>query len=115
MAEALRTCIGTGNKFPKNEMIRFVANEHGLIRIDPKGKEKGRGANLSMSMEAFDQAVKKHAFERALKLNRKLDAAKLQGLRAEFAEAIDQKKFRPGNKPVTIKVKKEQLEKITHD
>jgi hypothetical protein len=111
--EALRTCIGTGKEFPKKEMIRFVRKFNGEVVIDLKGKEKGRGANLSMSQEAFELAVKKKAFQRTLKLTKPLSEAEIANLRKKFAEAIEQKQFRPSNKPVTIKVsEKEFSEKL---
>ncbi|MFQ5492992.1 MAG: YlxR family protein, partial [Candidatus Dojkabacteria bacterium] len=59
--DAIRTCIGTGEKLPKNEMVRFVRNSDGVVVIDPGGKLSGRGANLCMEEEAFDLAVKRHA------------------------------------------------------
>ncbi len=113
--EALRTCIGTGKEYPKKEMIRFVRKYDGNVVIDLKGKEKGRGANLSMSLEAFDKAVKKKAFQRTLKLTKPLTGEELAGLRKQFAEAVEQKQFRSGNKPVTIKIsEKEFSKKMSH-
>lgn len=105
----IRTCIGTGEKKPKNEMIRLVRKDDGTVVVDVKGKEKGRGASLSMDVAAFDLAVKKKAIGRALKLEQGLTPELLASLREKFILAIEEKNFRKGNKHVTIKVNKEDL------
>lgn len=108
----IRTCIATGNKMPKKELLRIVYTNDGQIIVDLKGKLKGRGANLTPSLEAFDLAVKKQAIKRALKLEKALTPEQLIELRNDFAEAIEQKFFRPNNKPVTIKVSKKELDQL---
>ena len=70
----IRTCIATGEKRPKNEMIRLVRIDSGEVVIDLKGKEKGRGANLTQTLEAFDLAVKKKIITKALKLEKPKDS-----------------------------------------
>jgi hypothetical protein len=106
----IRTCIATGVKKAKNEMIRIVRKPDGDVVIDVKGKEKGRGANLVMDVNIFDLAIKKRVLNRALKLDNPLSKEKIGLLRQEFIEAIELKQFRKGNRPVTIKVDKEDLE-----
>ena len=106
----IRTCIATGEKRPKNEMIRLVRLDSGEVVIDLKGKEKGRGANLTQTSEAFDLAVKKKIITKALKLEKPLSADKLSSLREKFLQAIEEKAFRQGQKHVKIKVSKEQLD-----
>ena len=108
----IRTCIATGEKHPKNQMIRLVRLENGDVVVDPKGKEKGRGANLLMSEAVFDLALKKKAIQRALKLDKPLSSDDIARLRSEFLQAIALKSFRKGNQPVTIKIAKEELTKI---
>lgn len=108
----IRTCIATGIKLPKNKLIRLVRLENNTVKVDIKGKEKGRGANISMDINAFDLAIKKNLITRALKLNRKLKEEEISILKEEFINAIEYKKFRKGNKSVTIKVSKEELEKL---
>jgi predicted RNA-binding protein YlxR (DUF448 family) len=105
----IRTCIGTGEKKPKNEMIRLVRREDGSVVVDVRGREKGRGANISMDISAFDLAVKKRAIGRALKLEKSLNQEQLALLRQQFLDAIEERKFRQGNKPVTVKITREQL------
>ena len=65
-----------------------------------------------MNMEAFDLAIKKRAISRALKLEKPLTKEEIDQLRIEFQIAIDEKKFRPREKPVMIRVKKEVVEKL---
>ena len=110
---AIRTCIATGEKHPKVDMIRLVKAEDGSVAIDIKGKLKGRGANLSMDIAAFELAIKKKAINRALKLEKPLNEEQINKLREEFLNAIEHKKFRKGNKPVVIAISKEEFEKVT--
>ena len=111
----IRTCIATGEKKPKNELMRFVLSADGKIITDPKDQAKGRGANLSMNVEAFDLAIKKHALERALKYTKKLSSEEIENLRKEFQESIETRTFRKGNKSVTIKLSKEEYDKALTD
>lgn len=108
----MRTCIATGIKLPKNELLRLVRSSDGAVKVDLRSKLEGRGANISMNMEAFDLAIKKRAISRALKLEKPLTKEEIDQLRIEFQIAIDEKKFRPKEKPVTIRVKKEEVEKL---
>lgn len=108
----MRTCIATGVKKPKGELMRLVKDAQGNVKVDPRSKLSGRGANLSMSLEAFDLAIKKRAIQRALKLEKPLTKQEVESLRTEFAKAIEERTFRPKDKPVTIRVKKADLEKL---
>lgn len=107
----MRTCIATGVKKPKNGLIRLVKLANGVVVVDLNGKERGRGANLDMNIEAFDLAVKKKAIERALKLEKKLTSLEIENLRKDFVSALELKEFRQGKKSVTIRVDKEELVK----
>lgn len=60
----MRTCIGTRTQHPKRDMIRLVKTEDGHIAIDPTGKRSGsRGAYLSKSRAAAEQAIRQKRFE----------------------------------------------------
>lgn len=109
---SIRTCIGTGLKKPKKEMIRLTRKDDDTVVVDLKGKEKGRGANISCDISAFDLAIKKNAIQRALKLNRKLTEEEIEKLRKEFLNAIEEKEFRKGQKNVSIKIDKEDFDNI---
>jgi predicted RNA-binding protein YlxR (DUF448 family) len=110
----MRTCIATGVKKPKSELVRLVRLDSDAgteVKVDPKGKERGRGASIDSNMEAFDLAIKKGAIERALRLERKLSAAETTKLRDDFQKVLDEREFRRGNKPVVIKVSKEEFDR----
>lgn len=111
---AMRTCIATNVKKPKNELIRLVrvgnAEQGYEVKVDTRGKQPGRGANLDQTPEAFELAVKKGAIERALKLERKLSISEIEVLRQQFAEATSEKQFRKGQKHIVIKVSKAELD-----
>ncbi|MCA9379170.1 YlxR family protein [Candidatus Dojkabacteria bacterium] len=113
--QPIRTCIATGVKKPKNELVRLVRLQDEktgkeLVKVDPKGKLRGRGASLDATLEAFDLALKKKAIERALKLERKLTPPETEQLRTDFQEVIDERNFRQGNKVVRFKISKEELD-----
>jgi len=109
----IRTCIATGEKRPKNELLRLVLTPDNEITVDLKGKAKGRGANIIPSLAAFELALKNKAMEKAFKLKKKLIAGQIDKLRQEFVNAIAQKEFRQGSKPVSIKIQKAELQQVT--
>jgi predicted RNA-binding protein YlxR (DUF448 family) len=80
------------------------------IKVDNTGKLRGRGANITPNLAAFDIAIKTKALERALRLERKLTASELAQLRQEFANAIYEREFRQGQKKVTLKVSRQEFE-----
>lgn len=112
---ALRTCIATGEKKDKREMIRLVKLMDDTVVIDIKGKEKGRGANITSNIKAFDLALKKKAIERALKLNKKLNDLEVEKLRQSFIDAIKSRTLRKGSNKISLKVSKEDFNKITKE
>lgn len=107
----IRTCIGTGIKLPKKELIRIVNVKENIdnieiehVRIDLRDKLSGRGASLFPNMEALEKALKINAFSRAFK--RKLRTDEIEYLKNEFQKAVDEKNFRPNNKSVTLRLDK---------
>lgn len=112
----MRTCIGTGVKKPKNEMVRLVKVQdptdktREIVQLDPRGKLRGRGANIDNSLEAFDAAVKKNAITRALRLERKLSTEELADLRKQMQNLLDERNFRQGQKKVILKVSHKDLQ-----
>ena len=50
----MRTCIVTGEKLPKKELIRVVRTPEGNVVVDESGKVNGRGAYLKKSKEALE-------------------------------------------------------------
>jgi predicted RNA-binding protein YlxR (DUF448 family) len=107
----MRMCIVTHERLPKAELIRFVRIDDKVV-IDPKGKMRGRGANMKMDVEIFDKAVKKGLIEKALKLHRKLKEEEVGKLREIFIKTVEDKRFRKTDKVVVIRVGKDTLEKV---
>src|SRR5215207_11603156 len=69
----VRTCVGCRQRAAKSELLRVVAGSDakGLpaLRPDPDGRAPGRGAHLHPTTECFDQAVRRRAFTRALRVS----------------------------------------------
>jgi uncharacterized protein len=64
----LRTCIACRETRPKRELARVVlVPEHGLV-VDVTGKLNGRGAYLCRRRTCWDQALKRGALARALRI-----------------------------------------------
>lgn len=61
----MRLCLGCGEAKPKREMIRVVKSKDGEISLDLTGKMQGRGAYICHSLKCFNEARKKHRFEKS--------------------------------------------------
>lgn len=108
----IRTCIATGAKLPKRDLLRVVSKDGAFVEYDVTGKKQGRGANISMTREALDLAIKKKAFNRAFKRN--ISPEETQYLLDNFDEVVAEKQFRPSkNTKVSVRVKKEELESLS--
>jgi len=109
---ATRTCIVTKEKRSKSDLIRVVRQLGGVpeIMVDPRGKMKGSGANISPDEKVVLTAIESGILARALKLEREISPSEKQRLVAEFRSAVEEKTFRKGQKNVTIKVSRKELE-----
>ena len=58
-----RRCVGCGEHFPKNALIRVVRSPEGEITLDFVGKAPGRGAYLCNSVACLAKARKAHRLE----------------------------------------------------
>ena len=106
----MRTCIATGRKFPKRELVRIVFNPNSSqFEVDIKNKIRARGANLSPTLEAFDLMVKKKSLTRALKLEKNLSEQQYEDLKNKFVLALEERNFRPHNKAVKIRISQEKI------
>ncbi|GGK87675.1 hypothetical protein GCM10009769_02130 [Curtobacterium luteum] len=85
--EPVRTCIGSRRRAPRSSLLRVVALSDGRVVADPKAVMPGRGAWLTPTVDAYELAVKRRAFRRALRLDREPDTSSvleyLQGRTAE--------------------------------
>lgn len=61
-----RRCVGCGEHFPKNTLIRVVRSPEGEISLDFTGKKAGRGAYLCRNSECLRRARKSRRLEQNL-------------------------------------------------
>ena len=65
----LRTCVVTGEKLDKRDLLRVVKNKEGKVKVDLTGKMNGRGAYIKRDVKVLDEAIKKKSLERKLECN----------------------------------------------
>lgn len=63
----VRTCIGCGGKFPKEDVLRFVVDNDRRLLPDINRKLPGRGASACLESSCIKRAVQKKAFSKYLK------------------------------------------------
>ena len=68
-----RRCVGCGEHFPKNTLIRVVRSPEGVFSLDLVGKASGRGAYICKSLDCFTKARKTHRLEASFAM--KIDEA----------------------------------------
>lgn len=78
----MRSCVVTGEKLPKKELIRVVRTPEGNVVVDESGKANGRGAYLKKSIETFDKAQKSKI------LNKKLEVEVPDSIFEELKELV---------------------------
>ena len=64
----MRTCVITGEKLPKKELIRVVRTPEGSVIVDESGKANGRGAYLKKDIETFNKAQKSKILNKRLEV-----------------------------------------------
>ncbi|HEV3124194.1 MAG TPA: YlxR family protein [Candidatus Dormibacteraeota bacterium] len=77
-----RTCIGCRAARPKRELIRLVLPAAGPVRVDPTGKEEGRGAYIcrQTGTTCLTQARRRRVLVRAFRTTAdRIDAEALAG------------------------------------
>jgi len=62
----MRTCVVTGEKLPKKDLLRIVKTPEGNIVPDESGKMNGRGAYIKKDIEVVEKAKKNKSLERHL-------------------------------------------------
>ncbi len=63
-----RTCVGCGEESSKRTLFRVVRAPDGEVRLDPSGRAPGRGAYVCLSRSCVQQAQKKNALSRCLRV-----------------------------------------------
>ena len=64
----LRTCVISGEKLPKKELIRVVRDKEGNVSVDLTGKANGRGVYLKGTFEVIEKAKKSKILDRKLEV-----------------------------------------------
>src|SRR3954462_4304689 len=66
VADPVRTCVGCRRKAPKSELLRLTWN--GALVIDVEQVQPGRGAYLHRDRTCLEQAARRRAVARALRV-----------------------------------------------
>ena len=64
----MRSCVVTGEKLDKKELIRVVRDNTGKVFVDVSGKANGRGAYLKKDIEVINKARKNKILNRRLEV-----------------------------------------------
>ena len=64
----MRTCVITGEKLEKKELIRVVRTPEGTVIVDETGKANGRGAYLKKDIETIEKAEKSKILNKRLEV-----------------------------------------------
>ena len=78
-------CVSCREMQPKKELTRVVRTPEGIVKVDRTGRANGRGAYLCKRRACWEQALKRKALDRALKMT--LDAEACARL-AAFAQDL---------------------------
>ena len=62
----IRRCVGCGEHFPKNTLVRVLRTPDSEIVLDLTGKKSGRGAYICKKAACFKKARKSRRFETSL-------------------------------------------------
>ena len=62
----MRTCVVSGEKWEKKDLLRIVRNNEGLVFVDYTLKANGRGAYLKKDKDIIEKARKTKVLERHL-------------------------------------------------
>lgn len=64
----MRSCVVTGEKLEKKELIRVVRDKNGIVMVDENGKANGRGAYLKKDKDVINLAKKNKILDRRLEV-----------------------------------------------
>ena len=64
----MRTCVVSGEKCEKKDLLRIVRNNEGLVFVDDTLKANGRGAYLKKDKEVIEKARKSKILEKHLEV-----------------------------------------------
>ena len=80
--QVVRMCVGCRKRDQANALVRVVKSTEGAnaLVVDPARRLPGRGAWLHPNAKCLEQAVKRQAFGRALRLSGAVGALELAAL-----------------------------------
>lgn len=81
-----RTCVGCRRRRPRSELLRFVVDERGHLRVDPELRAPGRGAHACASAACVTRGLGQ-GFARSLR--RKVAFAEPARFVAETRSALE--------------------------
>lgn len=111
----IRTCVVTGEKMHKADMLRIVSFRGEAIQLDLTGKKEGRGCYVSPKHEVLEKLIDRNAAAIARTLKKQITKAEIEYLRNEFPKFVEEKIFRPRvSKPVALRIKRQDLERIAN-
>ena len=64
----MRTCVVTGEKCEKKDLLRVVRNNEGVVFVDDTLKANGRGAYLKKDASVIEKARKTKVLEKHLEV-----------------------------------------------
>ena len=64
----MRSCVVTGEKLEKKELIRVVRDKEGHVFVDSSLKANGRGAYLKKDLDVIERAKKNKILDRRLEV-----------------------------------------------
>ena len=64
----MRSCVVTGEKCEKRELVRVVRDKDGHVFVDVTGKANGRGAYLKKDVDVINRAKKSKILDRRLEV-----------------------------------------------
>lgn len=64
----MRSCVVTGERLEKRDLIRVVRDNTGCVFVDSTGKANGRGAYLKRDLEVINKAKKNKILDRRLEV-----------------------------------------------
>ena len=65
----MRSCVITGEKLPKKDLIRVVRTPEGTVIVDETGKANGRGAYLKKDKDVILKAQKTKVLDKILEVS----------------------------------------------
>ena len=64
-----RMCVVTREKTDKNNLLRIVKDNTGLVSVDTTGKKNGKGAYITKSLEVLETAKKRKVLEKVFEMD----------------------------------------------